>query len=164
MINCTNQRSCVAQDSLWNQDISRGATIIISCSFSMELWEMPPLGEAEKDLAGSHHTYREYLKPRRGSHCQGVWALGVLAGAPCLHGTQALELSLTWQASGPAGRGLSIDIRMQAKKTISSDHASRVLCKEHTSDQERSSISQLFSPIPYLLLKSLLSYIANVPS
>ena len=41
------------------------------------------LGEAEKDRAGSHHTYREYQEAQeRESHCQGVWALGVLAGAP----------------------------------------------------------------------------------
>lgn len=41
------------------------------------------LGEAEKDLAGSHQTDREYQEAQeRESHCQGVWASGVLAGTP----------------------------------------------------------------------------------
>lgn len=49
MINCTDQRSCVAQDSLWNQDnVSQGSKVIIGCSCSMELWEMHYRGSGER--------------------------------------------------------------------------------------------------------------------
>lgn len=85
MINCVNQRSCVAPDSLWNQDnVSRGSNHYHQLAPLAWNFEKCSLGEAEKDLAGSHHTYREYQEAQeRESHCQGVWALGVLAGAPC---------------------------------------------------------------------------------
>lgn len=88
------------------------------------------LGEAEKDLAGSHQTDREYQEAQeRGSHCQGVWASGVLAGTPCSAWDPGSEPASHGRLRS-CREGLLKDIKMQSKKMISSDHVSRVLCEE----------------------------------